>query len=259
MAVPTIAPVSRRAAARAVIVRTPIHRRGSLVCIDEHAANISAKWCSSRCQQSEEVSSEVSVQPGIYFEIFPTTGLLHDPVCHAGDWEGVRLWPRPLPAGRGPDGADDHMTDEVGKEKNNLPLIAGVSLLARVGKANRMASSLPNVLISVAITPGHNVGIKLKSCSFTTIRTTSKSLPTPGAKARSVPVAAETTTRHSGLTSLKGVPFGTQKHTMFCNLPLNQRGRSDRLKALGGERTPKVPGLHCAAHAPPAQTVRPST
>ena len=38
---------------------------------------------------------------------FMTTALLRDPVCHPGDWEGVRPWPRPLPEGRGPDGADD--------------------------------------------------------------------------------------------------------------------------------------------------------
>ena len=32
-----------------------------------------------------------------------------DPVCQEGDWEG---WPRPLPAGRGLDGADDRTPDE---------------------------------------------------------------------------------------------------------------------------------------------------
>ena len=170
-----------------------------MVCIDDHAANISKKWCSSRCQQLEEVSGQGSVQSGIDFHIFIATGLLHDPVCHAGDWEGVRHWPRPLPAGRGPDGADDRTPDEVGKEKNNSPLMAGVLLFARVGKANRMASNLPKVLISVVITPGHYVGIKLGSCSFTAIQTTSKPTSIPGAKTRSVPVAAKTTTRHSRL------------------------------------------------------------
>lgn len=62
--------------------------------------------------------------------IFMTTGLLHDPVCHAGDWKGVRSWPRPLPAG--PDGADDHTPDEeTGNEKWFVILKAGVLLFAR--------------------------------------------------------------------------------------------------------------------------------
>ena len=109
---------SRRAAARAVGVRRPLHRGGSSVWIDEHIANTSAKWCSSRGQQLEKVSSQGSVQSGIDFETFITTGLLRDPVCRAGDWEGVRPWPRPLPAGRGPDGADGRTPDdEEGKEK----------------------------------------------------------------------------------------------------------------------------------------------
>ena len=50
------------------------------------------------------MSVQGSVQSGIDFETFITTGLLRDPVCHAGDREGVRSRPRPLPAGRGPDG-----------------------------------------------------------------------------------------------------------------------------------------------------------
>ena len=86
--------------------------------MDDHTANTSVKWCRSRGQQLEEESSQGLVQSGIDFEIFITTGLLRDPVCHAGDWEGVRPWPRPLPAGRGPDGADDRTPDdEAGKKK----------------------------------------------------------------------------------------------------------------------------------------------
>ena len=47
------------------------------------------------------------MQSGIDLDTFMAIGLLHDPVCHAGNWEGIRPWPRALPAGRGPDGADD--------------------------------------------------------------------------------------------------------------------------------------------------------
>ena len=58
------------------------------------------------------------MQSGIDLETLMTNGLLSDPVCHAGDWEGVRPWLRPLPAGRGADGADDRAPDgETGKEK----------------------------------------------------------------------------------------------------------------------------------------------
>ena len=35
------------------------------------------------------LSSQGAVQLGIYLETFMTTELLRDPVCHAGDWEGV--------------------------------------------------------------------------------------------------------------------------------------------------------------------------
>ena len=78
--------------------------------------NTSENWCSSRGQQLEEGSSQGYVQSGIDFETFITTGLLRDPVCHAGDEEGT--WPHPSPAGRGPDGADDRTPDDIGKELN---------------------------------------------------------------------------------------------------------------------------------------------
>ena len=58
--------------------------------MDEHTANTSAKWCPFRGQELEEMSRQGSVRSGIYFETFITTRLLRDPVCHAGDWEGIR-------------------------------------------------------------------------------------------------------------------------------------------------------------------------
>ena len=62
---------------------------------------------------------------------FMTTGLLSDSVCHAGDWEGVWLWARPLPASRSPDGADDRTPDEEAGKLFFSPLMAGVLLFAR--------------------------------------------------------------------------------------------------------------------------------
>lgn len=101
-----------------------------MIWVDEHTANTSAKWCSSRGQQVEEVSVQGSVQSGIDFETFFRTGVLREPVCHTVEWEGV--WPWALPGGRGPAWAEDRSPDdEVGKEKNFSPLLAGVIFLAR--------------------------------------------------------------------------------------------------------------------------------
>ena len=83
-------------------------------------------------KQLEGVSSQGSVQSGIDLLTFMTTGLLRDPVCHAGDWEGVRPWSRLLPADRGPDGADDRTPDEeAGKAKWCAPVKAGILLFVR--------------------------------------------------------------------------------------------------------------------------------
>ena len=78
-----------------------------------------------------------------------------------------------------------------------------------------MASNLPNGLDTVAETPGYSVGIKLGYCSLTASRITSKTTSTPGAKRRSVAVAADTTPRNARLKSQNGVPLGTPK---LCNL-----------------------------------------
>ena len=132
VAVQTMAPVFSEGSSASGVRRT-LHRGGSSVWIDEHTANTSAKWCSPRGHQLEEVSVQGSVQPGIDFETFinrgyisrhSRTGLLRDPVRHAGDWEGVRPWPRPLPVGRGLDGANDRAPDkESGKEKWFAPFV----------------------------------------------------------------------------------------------------------------------------------------
>ena len=54
---------------------------------------------------SLEVSSQELVLSEIGLLAFMATGYLRDAVCHAGDWDGVRPWPRPLSAGRDPDEA----------------------------------------------------------------------------------------------------------------------------------------------------------
>ena len=161
------------------------------------------------------MSSHGLVQSGMDLLTFITIGLLRDPVCHVGDWEGVRPWPRPFPAGRAPDEADDRLiVDETGSEKNRSPLMAGVLLVERASKATHIASKEPKGFFSVANFPGYSVGIKVGNCALTDKRTTSKTTSAPGAKTRSVPVAADTITRNSRLKSQKGVPFGTPK---VCN------------------------------------------
>ena len=46
----------------------------------------------------------------------------------------------------------------------------------------------------VAIEPGYNVGINDGNCSFTASLTTSKPTSAPGARVRSLPVTADTST-----------------------------------------------------------------
>ena len=89
--------------------------------------------------------------------------------------------------------------------------MAGALVFTRFWKANHMASKVPKRLSSVAITIGHTVGISLGYCSLTAIQTSSKAISAPGAKTRSVPVSADTTTRTLGPKSQKGGPLGTPK------------------------------------------------
>ena len=139
------------------------------------------------------------------FWTFITSGLLRNPVCQAGDWGSARPWPRPLLAGRGPDGEDDRTPVETsGKGKCVSPLVAGILSFARVSNANHMAFKVSSGLDTVAKTPRYSVGIKLGYCSFFVIRTTSKPTSKPGAKTRSVPVAADTTPRNAHLNRKKG-------------------------------------------------------
>ena len=112
MTVHAVALVFSKTAARAVGVSRLLHKWGSSVWMDEQTVNTTALWCSSRGQQLEEVPTQGSVQSRTDLMAFMTTVILRDPVCHAGDWEDVRPWPRPLRAGRGPDGVDDRTPDD---------------------------------------------------------------------------------------------------------------------------------------------------
>ena len=62
---------------------------------------------------------------------------------------------------------------------------------------------------SEAKEPGYNVVIKVGNCLFTAIRTTSNITSIPGAKTRSLPITANTSTRNSRLKSQRGVPIHT--------------------------------------------------
>ena len=89
--------------------------------------------------------------------------------------------------------------------------MAGVLLFARVSKANHMAFKVPYGLDTVAKPPVYCVGIRLGYCSLTPMRTTARTTSIPGAKPRSVPVAAATTPQNARLKSQKGVPLDTPK------------------------------------------------
>ena len=122
-----VAPVSRRASTRAVGVSRPLHRRESSVLMDEQTANTSVQRCSSRGQQLGKVSRHGSMQSEIDLLTLITTGILRDPVCHSGDWEGVRPWPCPLLAGRDPGGEDDRTPDEEARKEKNTNAVEFVS------------------------------------------------------------------------------------------------------------------------------------
>ena len=107
-----------------------------------------------------------------------------------------------MTGGRGPDGADDRTPDEErGKEKKLSPLMAGVLLLGKSPNAFHIFSNEAYGFGPVAIEPGYNVGINDGNCSLTAILTTSKTTSTPGARVRSLPVTAHTSTRNVRLKS----------------------------------------------------------
>ena len=96
-----------------------------------------------------------------------TSGLLRDPVCHEGDWEEVRPWPRTLLVGGGPDGAvTAHRSKKQAKKKYISPLMAGALLFAKVSKANHMASKVPNGFDTETsrVQRGHQAGVLLVDC-----------------------------------------------------------------------------------------------
>ena len=67
----------------------------------------------------------------------------------------------------------------------------------------------------VAIEPGYKIGINDGNCSFAAILTTSETTSTPGARVRSLPVTADSSTQNPRLKSQKGFPVNTPK---LCGL-----------------------------------------
>ena len=76
--------------------------------------------------------------------------------------------------------------------------MAGVLLFDKSPNAFHISSKEAYGFGPVAIEPGYIAGINDGNCSFTDILTTSKTTSTPGAKVRSLPVTADTSTRNSG-------------------------------------------------------------
>ena len=88
---------------------------------------------------------------------------------------------------------------------------------------------------------------------MTAIRTISKTISAPGTKTRSVPVAADTTTRNSLLSSQKGFPLGTPKVCNFLHPPESTRSKGP-IETGAGEWTPQIPRFHSRGLATTAQT-----
>ena len=93
--------------------------------------------------------------------------------------------------------------------------MAGVLLFDKSPNAFHISSNEAYGFGPVAIEPGYKVGISDGNYSVTTILTTSKTTSTPGARVRSLPVTADTSTRHSRQKSQKGIPVHTPK---LCSL-----------------------------------------
>ena len=140
-----------------------------------------------------------------------TIGLWLDPVCHEGVWEAL-----------GPDRAHDRragvptgrMTALLTKkqaEKNKIAVDGRRFIICPTAEGLHILSNEAYGFGSVAIEPGHKVGINAGSCSFTAIGTTSHTTSTPGARVRSLPVTADTSTRNPPPKSRKGVPVHTPK------------------------------------------------
>ena len=80
----------------------------------------------------------------------------------------------------------------------------------------------------------------------------------PGAETRSVPVAADTTSRNSGPKIPVGVPLDAQKLCNSMLLAPESVGRSGCSATSGGASTPPALWLHLRGRATPAQTNNPS-
>ena len=126
--------------------------------------------------------------------------------------------------------ADRQRGKEVRDEQRRMKENAGPMIMETNVKSPPRTTSVAGGRGGVIV----NVG----NCSFTAIRTTSNTTSTPGARTRSLPVTADTSTRNSRLKSQKDVPVQTPK---LCNFvypsPVSTRWkwvvkrRSRRVKA----------------------------
>ena len=84
-------------------------------------------------------------------------------------------------------------------KKKKSPLMAGVLSFDKSPNAFHISSNEAYGFGPVAIEHGYKVGTNDGNCSFTAILTTSKTTSIPGARVRSLPVTADTSTRTSRL------------------------------------------------------------
>ena len=99
------------------------------------------------------------------------------------------------------------------------PLTACVFLFPKALNAYHIASNEAYGFGSMVIEPGYNVGIKVANYSCTTIRTTSNTTSTPGARTRSHPVTAELPHFRFSATGNPGKPGNSRvAHKLSSNV-----------------------------------------
>ena len=113
----------------------------------------------------EEVSGQGSLQSGIDLLTLMITELLRDPVCYTGDWEGARPWPRPVPAGWGPNGVDDSPPVEKQARKTWLaPSKAGALFFPRHTDTRYIALTVTNGFGAELNAPEYRVELSKGDC-----------------------------------------------------------------------------------------------
>ena len=91
----------------------------------------------------------------------------------------------------------------------------------------------------VSFEPGYNVGISVRNCTFTIIRTTANITYVSGDKTLSLPVTADANTRNCRLQSGKPCRYTLQEFATCCSPPVSFRSKcvtrihSRRVKVSG--------------------------